>query len=184
MTKRSPKDVLEDVEHSEMDDEIDRVLSLSEDELHRELEGAGFDVGELHAKADALHEKLTRGAPPGEAPPTQAPPAAPAAPAPARIDEARARRARLLAGLALAASVVGVYTFVRSRDQGVTKTPMQHAAELRRAAVDACDHARWRECLKDLDNADDLDPPGAGELRSKELRERAKKALAAAPDHP
>jgi hypothetical protein len=186
-TKRSAKDVLDDIEHSEMDDEIDRVLALTEDELHRELTGAGFDVDELHAKADALYEKLQQGAPPGEAPPTQTAPAAPAspapapsAPAPARLDEARARRARLIAGLALAASVVGVYTFLHSRDDDVTMSPKVYAEEQRRAAADACDHARWRECLKELDQADAVDPAGAGAARTKELRDRATKALSAA----
>jgi hypothetical protein len=182
MSKRRPEDILKDIEDSDMDDEIDRVLSLSEDELHGELKGAGFDVDALHAKADALHAKLQQSAPPSPA-------GAPAAdakppPAPARLDEARARRARLFAGLALAASVAGLYVFIQSRDRDVSKSAREHAADLRHAAADACDHARWRECLKDLDDADGLDPESAGDARSTELRHRATKALGSTGEHP
>jgi hypothetical protein len=58
MPKRNPEDVLKDIEDSEVDDEIDRVLAMTPEERRKELEAAGFDINEIHAQADQLYELI------------------------------------------------------------------------------------------------------------------------------
>jgi hypothetical protein len=58
MSKRSPEDILKDIEDAEVDDPVDRVLAMSPEERQRELEAAGFTATELDAKADALYERM------------------------------------------------------------------------------------------------------------------------------
>jgi hypothetical protein len=62
MPKRNPEDILRDIEASDVDDAIDRALSLSPEQRSKELQAAGFDIQELQAKADAWHSRLQRGA--------------------------------------------------------------------------------------------------------------------------
>jgi hypothetical protein len=55
----------------------------------------------------------------------------------------------------------------------------REARELRQAAAQACAHARWDECLTDLDEADRKDPSGANDPAVRELRDGAKNGVAA-----
>jgi len=58
MSKRSPEDILKDIEGSDVDDAIERVTSMSPDQRKKELEAAGFTEAELRSKADALYERM------------------------------------------------------------------------------------------------------------------------------
>jgi hypothetical protein len=172
MSKRSPEDVLEDIEDSAIDDELDRVLSMSPEERRRELEEAGYDMVELHAKADALYEKIQHASDPAEVP-VPAP-----VPAPTPIAAARPRRTHWIAGLALAAALAALYAMSAVSLVGKGRTS-KSAPELRHDAAEACGRAQWRECLTDLDNADRLDPAGTTDPRAKALRDKAETGLRA-----
>jgi hypothetical protein len=56
-------------------------------------------------------------------------------------------------------------------------TPRERAAQLRALAHEACDHARWQECLDRLDEAQPLDPAGDADPGIKDLRDLARDAL-------
>jgi hypothetical protein len=58
--KRSLQDVLKAVEERVLDEEVDRLLALSEAELDRELERAGFDPRDVRALASEIVERVLR----------------------------------------------------------------------------------------------------------------------------
>jgi hypothetical protein len=59
-TKRSPEDILRDIEESAVEDAADRALSTTREERRKELEVGGVDLNKLHAKADAWHARMQR----------------------------------------------------------------------------------------------------------------------------
>jgi len=91
MPKRNPEDVLKDIEDADLDEEMDRVLAMTPQQRRAELEAAGIDPAEVHAKADALYEKM-RAKPPG--------------PIPLRTQPNRARVVILVAAVAAIAALV------------------------------------------------------------------------------
>jgi DNA-directed RNA polymerase specialized sigma24 family protein len=60
-------------------------------------------------------------------------------------------------------------------------TPEERADELRRAALEDCDHGNHQKCLEGLDRAKALDPRGDEAERIQNAREAAGKALNPAP---
>jgi DNA-directed RNA polymerase specialized sigma24 family protein len=56
-------------------------------------------------------------------------------------------------------------------------TPRERAARLRASASEACDHARWQDCLDRLDEALPLDPAGDHDPAIQDLRDLARGAL-------
>jgi hypothetical protein len=118
----TPEEILDAIEESEADDEAERILALSDDDLDRELQNAGFDpkaVRERGAELAARHgaNRPLAIAPPAVAPPSAAPPsAAPpsavpslATPAPRRpVSHVRARWVVWSAAAALAVALAAV----------------------------------------------------------------------------
>jgi hypothetical protein len=58
MPKRSPEDVLEDIEDSDLDDAAERAEAMTSEERRRKLEAAGYTEGELSEKAARMYAKL------------------------------------------------------------------------------------------------------------------------------
>jgi hypothetical protein len=58
--KRSFQDALEAVEERVFDEELDRLLALSDAELDRELEQAGLNPGEVRAAASEIVARAMR----------------------------------------------------------------------------------------------------------------------------
>jgi hypothetical protein len=56
-TKRSPEEILKSIDEPDVDDELERVLAMTPEERRAELEAAGVDVQELHARAEAWSQK-------------------------------------------------------------------------------------------------------------------------------
>jgi hypothetical protein len=106
MAKRSPEDILRDIEASDIDDAMERVASMTPDERRRELEAAGFDMNVLHARADGWHRRFQGGArQDGERPPAGAPQQ------PDGTQYGHGRAVFLIATAALAAVLVGLLVF-------------------------------------------------------------------------
>jgi hypothetical protein len=91
MPKRNPEDVRKDIEDADLDAEMERVLAMTPEQRRGELEAAGVDLAEVHAKADALYEKMR---------------AKPPAPIPLRPQPNRARVVILVAAVAAIAALV------------------------------------------------------------------------------
>jgi hypothetical protein len=162
MSKRSPEEILKDIEDSEVDDEIDRVLAMSPEERRRELEAGGVDVEGLHAKADALHGQIQH--------------AATAGPPPAKVTVLATRVRRAAWAVPLIAAALGVVFFVMSTGGGVSRGRAHGAAELRSEAYAACDAHRWRECGEKLDQAKEIDPEGESDPRVVAARKAVQEA--------
>jgi hypothetical protein len=160
-TKRKlpPHEAWDVLEKMALHDEAERVASLSEAELDRELQEKGFDPKALRERGAALAEKLRA-----------ASAAPPAAQAPAkRTLPARARWAALAAAtMAALGAAVAIPTAVTV----VGKGRPEHALELRRDALAACQEARWLECRQGLDAARKLDPASEDLPEVKAAREK------------
>src|SRR5260370_19746837 len=89
MAKRTPQQVLDAIDawedEDEVDEEMERVLAMTPEEIDRDLEAHGIDLQAEHAKADAWLAKAKRGEaliPIAPAPAAAPPPAPTTAPAP------------------------------------------------------------------------------------------------------
>jgi hypothetical protein len=151
-SKRSPEDILSDIEDSEADDEIERVLAMTPEERRRELGAGGFDMASLHARADALYAEVHRAE-------QDAPSRMKVVPLPAP----RRRPARTVWAISLIAAAFVVAFVVMSVDAIVGKSP--EPTRLRSAAYAACDARRWGECKEKLDQARDIDREGESDPR-------------------
>jgi hypothetical protein len=60
MPKRSPEDILRDIEESDAEEAADRAASMTPAERRKQLEAAGVGVDALHAKADEWHDRMQR----------------------------------------------------------------------------------------------------------------------------
>jgi hypothetical protein len=194
-SKRTPEEILLAVEESAFDEELDRVTAMTPEQRRAELEGAGFDLSELHAEADAWAARMEQEP---EAPAPEAPPVAVAAvaqvPVPRRPErEVRRRPAPVLVWLAAAVAVTvagGALYAALHPTPGPTIAPLPPApptpapipsavpdlvaaVELRRLAAAACDAQRWGECLVLLDQAAAVDPDGDDAPPVRSLRDRA-----------
>jgi hypothetical protein len=170
---------------AQVDAEMERVLAMTPEEREAELHAAGIDVEAERAKAREWREKAERGEIPEANTHSAEPPAtngkAVSAGSLVPIDRARKRRVGWAVGLAMAATIGGVYaTSVSSLTGGgdkVRKTPAADASEMRQRAAEACGRSKWSDCLQDLDDADRLDPAGANEPGVQELRRAAQAGL-------
>jgi hypothetical protein len=85
---------------------------------------------------------------------------------------------------ALLVLVVVVLVLRRPHDEAHPgPLPRERAVQLRKSALEECEAQAWQPCLKELDQAREIDPAGDLEPRVQEARERAVKALRA-PDLP
>ena len=176
------------------EDEIDAVLSLSQDQVDAELAGAGFDVKAEKAKAERFLEDLVSGAL-DESLGFDAPPAAAApAPASATVTVARSpelpapwhrRRPRTALALLTAATAAAAAsgTYVVTRQEPVAHPPPAlesdrvAASEWRGKAFAACDAKDFEACLADLAIARALDPAGDEPPLVQRTRDRAIKGV-------
>jgi hypothetical protein len=131
MSKRSPEDILKDIEESDLEEAADKALAMTEVERHAALKVAGVDLGELHAKADALHERMRRAATEQgiqelEAEARQRALASPPS-----------RRGAVLRLGAVAAAAIVVALLVRARRQGEPPTIAAPSAMLPPSAIPA-----------------------------------------------
>jgi len=76
-SKRTPQEILKAIEEPpSFDEELDRVMAMTPEQRRAELEGAGFDMNELHDEADVWAARMKQEP---EAPAPEAPPVAVAA---------------------------------------------------------------------------------------------------------
>jgi hypothetical protein len=189
MAKRTPQQVLDAIDawedEDEIDEEMERVLAMTPEEIDRDLEAHGVNLQAEHAKADAWLERAKRGealtptasAPASASASASAPAPAPAsAPAPATATGAavvplRPRRSTTMRVLTMMAATLGVLVVLvgvvpRAHDwlnrpvdvaSGQKPTP---AEAMREKAFLACDAQRYDECQRLLDEARTADPDG------------------------
>lgn len=195
-SNRTPEEILKAIEDSAFDEEHDRVMAMTPEQRRAELQGAGFDMEELHAEADAWAARMKQE--PDDAPSPEVPVLAVAAVAQAAVRRAAERHRRrrpvpLVAWLAAAATatvVGGALYAALHRTPGPTIGPVPPeptspaplpsavpdlvaAIELRRLAAAACDAQQWSACLTHLDEARAVDPDGDATPSVKTLRDRA-----------
>ena len=194
--KRTPEEILASIEEPSLDEEMDRVLAMTPEQRRAELEAAGFDLNELHAEADAWHEKMKQAGVEERKKDL--------------VTEARAkslrpvsRRRPVVVGLlaaALGAAAVGgaAFAYVHWREAPppapspppptVPEPPPSslpiavRATTLRRQGLDACAGHMWQRCVEDLDQARELDPAGDADDAVQSARQEAAKWLG--PDKP
>ncbi|HEY8088175.1 MAG TPA: hypothetical protein VIF09_10030 [Polyangiaceae bacterium] len=188
--KPTAKEILKGIEDSELDDEMERVLAATPEERKKDLEAAGFDVEELHAKADAVHEQMKR---------TMVEERAKELETKARVRSlrppARQRPIVLWIAAAAAAAVAGGALYAALNRPPVPapvpappvpssvppRAPEAHelvaAADLRRQAFAACDAQRWVECLTRFDEARRIDAAGDAVPEVQAARRRAASEL-------
>jgi hypothetical protein len=193
MTKKrklSPDEAWDAVEKGALDDEAERVASLSKDALDRELDAAGKDPAAVRARGAALAAQLLmKGASASASDVVSPPESAPRLPGSAR-PPARVRLA-WVAGVggvvAAAAGVVVALLATHGPGPGTphatgpdtvdgaavgpaTQSPAELAKNLRYEAYEACGDYRWAECEQKLDEAKRLDPGGDGEPNVQQAR--------------
>jgi hypothetical protein len=94
-------------------------------------------------------------------------------------------RTRVAVWLSAATLAVGVIALFVTADPIARNPSPEHAngAALRGQAKEACARAEWRTCLDRLDEADRVDPRGAGEAAFLELRKQAEEGVWARKAH-
>jgi hypothetical protein len=165
MRKKTPEEILRAIENPSPDEEIERALAMTDEEVNSELEEAGYTPEELLA----LEEKLL--GPAVAAPETKSPTPAPqgAPKKPAKVIPIRPRATRLWARVAAAATLLGPVGFAAlteiepyalvgsAQDSG---TERLEAESLRAEAGEALEAKQWSRCLALLDEAKRKDPEG------------------------
>jgi hypothetical protein len=167
--KRTAAQAWDALEQMATDDEVDRVLSLSDEELDAELAKGGADPQKVRAHGEALAARMVEKG--------------------RRVEEDKAPprlvRVRWVAWLAAAAVSGSAATFaVVSANPGLVAQPPSlqphpapSPAELRDEGLTACDHHDWALCLELLDRAKALDPQGDTTPHIQDARSSAHKAL-------
>jgi hypothetical protein len=168
-----PHDAWDALERMALDDEAERVGSLSDDALDRELASRGLDPKALRARGEALAAKLAA--------------TAPARPVTLRPKKGgtRTRLPVLLAAAAIAAAAIVVFAMagptmvamirhkVIGPDVALPKRELpaeERAAQLRDNAFKECESMRWETCEDLLDEARKLNPAGESDPRVKQWR--------------
>jgi hypothetical protein len=173
--KRAPEEAWDALEKMELDDEVDRVLGLSDKELDDELAKGGADPQQVRNRGRQIAAQIV----PSATPTLGQPPKPSGAAAPAKVIPLR--RVRLVALLAAALGVFAVVLLVRRPDGDVTQgNPARRrelAAEHRAKASAECAASHWQACLDALDDAKDLDPAGDQDVSVRDLRRSAESAL-------
>jgi len=186
--KRTPDQAWNALEKMSVEDEVDRVLGLSEAELDAELAAGGVDPKRVRERGNALGEQLAQRSAEkakAQAEATNGHAAVPTAPQgesarPAGGGDARPkvvpfRRARW--AVLMAAALGGGAVVAMSGGGFVTKSALEHARELRTSASKACAARQWRECLDALNQAKELDADGDQTEAVREERRIADLAL-------
>jgi hypothetical protein len=161
--KPSASEAWEAIDEAAFKAEVDRVVAMSDEDVEGELVKEGFDPAKVGSG---------KGAGKGPVAPV---PVTEARVAPVKRLPLHMRNATWLAaaGFLLVLGTVAVM----NRDPNVTRSPAQHAAELRNDAKEECAKARWRACLDRLGEADGLDPEGAADTKVKALRKEAEQGV-------
>jgi hypothetical protein len=204
MNKNKPRAVLEAIDASpNTEDELQRILGLSDEEVRHELTSAGADLGEVDAEADALYEKMRAAGAPKDSPGQEVTAAGggevPAVEAPV-IPPRRAmtRRDRLICAaygaaaagalVALGAQAPAIVAHFRPkpppevheegpRKEPVVPPPLAPAEQLRKEAREACDAQDWGGCAKKLLQARKADPASDEAPEVKALWKRVREAM-------
>jgi len=179
MPKPTPEEVLKAIEEPDPEEEMERVLAMTPEERRKELEAAGVDMNELHAKADAWHERFVQAGAAAEAKAKAGQGASAGQPRTRSLPPKPPRRSFVnLAAMAAVVAVAGgvVYTFAMRPPEPVASPDQRTAEELRKRAFDACNREQWKECLAGLDEAKRLDPAGDEEPAVQAARKHAVQA--------
>jgi hypothetical protein len=172
MPPRTDKELwktLEEQAHEDAEAEREEVASLSTAEKERELEQAGFDLGEVRAEARKIRERAQALA--GKAAAAKSQPAAVAT-----VTPIRRSRWGVLAAAALAAGAAMVATRWNAGND-VAQSQREWAEEKRKEGLAACDRNEWVLCLQRLDQAKEADPDGDRAQRVRDARAAAESAL-------
>ncbi len=166
--KATAKETLEAlVEQGKDDEELERVLAMSDEEVDRELEKQGFDLAEVDRDAKALYDKLVARE-------------APKPPARRRrwvIAAVAAAVAASAAAYAARRPIARLFSHGPRTEVGPENLPPDVAAtRIRELAVESCRDKQWSTCEKLLDLADDVDPSSQGDP----IEQRARRAIDAA----
>jgi hypothetical protein len=171
--KRTPAEAWDALENMAFDDEVDRVLALSDEQLDAELKESGLDPQRVRERGQALGEKLH------SEQKSSAPPARPVPPPP-RARVFVMKRVRWVAALAAALSAAGIAVMNGPAPVGhpyaPSKADLEKAQELRTRATPECVAAQWQACLDGLNAAHALDPNGES-AEARHYREAAQAAL-------
>jgi hypothetical protein len=166
--KRKPDEAWDALEKMAHDEEVERVLGLSDEALDSELAGAGVDAKGVRERGRALGEKLVPNLKPDGRPP------------PGRVVPFRRARWAALVAAALGGTtlwVMGGAGVVGHGYPGEEDAGHETAAALRAKASSACAAAKWRACLGDLDAARALDPAGEEDGAVRKWRLAAESAM-------
>ncbi len=197
MPKRSAREILDDIESSDVDDEIDRVLAMTPEERRKELVAAGFTEKELDAKADALRERMQQAA--AQRGKDKVVERAREA---SRRPDAAPRRGRVWMWVAAAVAAVAGGLIYATLHEGTPPAPgpspptntsgpapsvapdLIAAADLRRRARLAYSQGHADDCLVLLDEARAKDPAGDTQPDVVDLRQQAARQLQLQPENP
>jgi hypothetical protein len=175
-TKPTPEELFELLEEQAADDEAERILALSNEELDAELRVEGFDPAAVRRKGREIGERALAagGAREGR---TEGVGWVPAQPPPSTASSAGLRWA-WLAPAAVVAVFVGAVPLVVARWNKLHEPPVGMGAapiatgssaespqRVRERGLAACDRQRWQECLDGLGAARDRDPAGDKDAR-------------------
>jgi len=186
MPERTPEEILKSVEQASVDEEIERVLSMTEEERRVELRAAGYDPKEPYAVAAAVREMPPRPSVESGANPSEKGKAAPSLRPLPRPRTLLLLAAALSGGVSLAVSIPTAIVIAErsvppesAPAHPVPAAPQSALApgpdvtEVRRNALEACNAGRWVECLYGLDLAQRDDPAGDADARVQLARREA-----------
>jgi hypothetical protein len=190
-TKRTPAQIWKEIEkEAREDEEIERIASLSDAALDKELAAGGFDVEKERAEARAVVEELERGVVARRAKQVEAQ---------ARVRSLRPpSRQRPLAlwvvAAAVAATAAGGLVYALTHPGAPPSVPpvpapssvpteeppsqrLIAAHDLRDHAFAECGASHWEECIARFDDARMLDPAGDGAPVVQAARDKARHEL-------
>ena len=197
--KRTPEEILRSIEEpttldEELDAELESVLAMSPEQRRAELEAAGFDMKELHAKADAFAEKLGEQVAAPEKKTEEPTPRPKARPRPPEPEPRRLPPVVWFAAATVAAAAAGglVYAMTHPSTPPPVPSPpapssapapvipsqrLIAASDMRRRALAECEASRWAECIARFDEARMMDPAGDQAPEVQAAREKASHEL-------
>lgn len=173
--KRTPEETWDALEKMALEDEVERVLALSEKDLDDELRAAGADPRRVRARGRAVAAQIASGRTRGDRP----------AASPSRVTLLRRGRWVAMLAAALGAIVVASTRGPAWYTRGDPHRDLEKAGALRAKASRECGAAAWRACLSDFDEARLLDPgrrrptvrPGPAGRRHGGARSRRRRPL-------
>jgi len=181
MRKRTPEELLRSIEETNDDEDVESILSMSEEEVKAELLAAGDAPADLDKAAEKLlgpRPEPLRSVAPGATPPARE------VKDPPRVVPLRARPSRRFWGSVTAAAAGFAALLGYAQATGffatdiVVTSPNPHAADEREAerlteAAGAFEAGEWARCLGLLDQAKAKDPKGDDTPAVNEMRRTA-----------